>query len=91
MGAAQGPPEGVTLKLKTCWMKRSLPREEWGTVFQAGGTVFQAEGTEGRKDQLGWSGVMEEDREVGRAVWAVEIRVFCSKGSRKPLKVLSWD
>lgn len=37
-----------------------------------------------RKDQLGWSVVMEELREVGRVPWAVEVFRFYSKGSREP-------
>lgn len=39
-----------------------------------------------RKDWLGWSVVMEEDREVSRAAWGVKVFGFYSKGSGELLK-----
>lgn len=39
-----------------------------------------------RKDWLGWSVVMEEDREVSRAAWGMKVFGFYSKGSGELLK-----
>ena len=63
-------------------MKRSRPCEEWGTVFRAEGMVC-AEAPRWRKDQPGWSIVMEENREVGRAMWVADVFRFNFKGSRE--------
>lgn len=67
----EGLPEGLTLKLDTYWMK-SQPCEEWGTVFQAEETAC-TEALRWRNDQLDRNVVMEEDREVSRALLAVEV------------------
>lgn len=56
-----------------------------------GEKCFRQREQRGRRDQLDWSVVVEERREVGRAAWAVDVFAFYSKGSREPWKVLSWD
>lgn len=43
-------------------------------------------GPEVGRDQLGWSVVLEDGREVGRAEWAVDEFGFYSKGRREPVK-----
>ena len=54
-------------------------------MLQAEGTAC-AEALRWRKDQLGQSVVMEEDREVGRVLWAVEVFGFYSKDRGQLLK-----